>query len=217
MLFVRGEEMGNYRNKVLSLLIGFFLFFGFSEFGMAAAAKPIKLCYSTTGKGSGTVAFSTGTVKNKCATYAAGTSTTITLTANPNTGSSFGSWSGCTSPSSNVCTVTLTATTAVKVTFDKNPKLTVVSDTTKGTVSSSSLSCLAAKTCTQSFASGTVIDLSAVAKDTYSFTGWTGGCVSKESTCSIILTKDVKLTAGFSTPKATGKTIGTQVGVSPAN
>ena len=74
MLFVRGEEMGNYRNKVLCLLIGFFLFFGFSEFGMAAAAKPIKLCYSTTGKGSGTVAFSAGTVKNKCATYASVTS-----------------------------------------------------------------------------------------------------------------------------------------------
>jgi uncharacterized repeat protein (TIGR02543 family) len=200
------------------LLIGFFLFFGFSEFGMAAAAaaKPIKLCYSTSGIGAGSVTFSpTGTpitTNNKCANYLKNDS--VILTASGGTNSSFASWSGCTPSKLTPCTVKLTANKTVKATYTPYPKLTIVSDNIKGTISSSSFTC-SAYPCTKQFAPQTVIGLSALANDGYSFSGWTGACVTKASTCSITFTKAVKLTASFSKPKATGKEIGSQMSVSP--
>ena len=44
--------------------------------------------------------------------------TTVTLTATPNSGSTFGSWSGCDSTSGNACTVTMNADRTVTVTFN---------------------------------------------------------------------------------------------------
>ena len=44
--------------------------------------------------------------------------TTVTLTATPNSGSTFGSWSACDSTSGNACTVTMNADRTVTVTFN---------------------------------------------------------------------------------------------------
>lgn len=60
--------MKNYRTKILYLLIGFFLFFGFSEFGMAAAAvAKLKLTVvSTSNKGTVTDSSSSINCGTKC-------------------------------------------------------------------------------------------------------------------------------------------------------
>jgi hypothetical protein len=73
------------------------------------------------GNGSGTVSGSPGSLS--CASPAPCvflvSSTTETLTASPISTSSFGSWTGCdTPPSTNPCTVTMTANRTVTVTFN---------------------------------------------------------------------------------------------------
>src|SRR5437867_11842902 len=77
------------------------------------------LTVNRAGTGSGTVTSSDGLIScpSSCtATY--DSSTSVTLTASPATGSAFGSWSGCTTVSGATCTVTMTAAKSVTATFN---------------------------------------------------------------------------------------------------
>jgi hypothetical protein len=80
----------------------------------------ITLAVDFAGTGSGTVTSSPpglGCAMTCSATFASGT--TITLTATPNSGSSFGSWVGCDTVAGQSCIVNdLTSDRAVTVTFD---------------------------------------------------------------------------------------------------
>ena len=74
------------------------------------------LTYKTSGTGTGTIALnpagtSCGTA---CAAYTSGTM--VTLTATASSGSTFTSWTGCTS-TTNICTVTMTQALTVTATF----------------------------------------------------------------------------------------------------
>jgi hypothetical protein len=69
-----------------------------------------------------------------------------------------------------------------------------------GTVSSSPQGLNCASTngpCSQSFASGTSVTLTATPVGTSVFGGWTGGCVGSTSTCTIVLQSDTAVTATF--------------------
>lgn len=71
------------------------------------------------GAGSGTVVSSPAGID--CTSACSGiftTGDTVTLTASPNTGSTFGSWSGCTPTNNPVCTVTVNNSLTVSVTFN---------------------------------------------------------------------------------------------------
>jgi hypothetical protein len=71
------------------------------------------------GTGTGTVSSSPGGLG--CATSCSGTfplNTTVTLTATPTNGSTFGSWAGCDSALGTNCTILLTANRSVAVVFN---------------------------------------------------------------------------------------------------
>ena len=79
-------------------------------------AAPPNYTLSVSKSGSGTVSGSGINCGTTCsASYTSGTS--VTLTAAPATGYTFGSWSGCTTVSGTSCTVSMTAAKSVSATF----------------------------------------------------------------------------------------------------
>src|SRR5437867_6636502 len=84
-----------------------------------STVQPFALTVNQAGTGSGTVTSSDGLIScpsTWTATYVS--STSVTLTVSPATGSAFGSWSGCTTVSGATCTVTMTAAKSVTATFN---------------------------------------------------------------------------------------------------
>jgi hypothetical protein len=82
------------------------------------------LTVGLTGNGTGTVTSSPGGIN--CPTGACGAQfnvgDTIVLTATPNAGSAFGTWTGCGSTNGNTCSVLIaTGSTPVSVSFDLTP------------------------------------------------------------------------------------------------
>lgn len=86
--------------------------------GFGGGTSPI-LTVAFLGVGSGTVTSSPSGINCTSACSGSFTSgTAVTLTATPNTGSTFGSWSGCDTVTGQVCTVTLNNSLTVTVTFN---------------------------------------------------------------------------------------------------
>jgi hypothetical protein len=127
--------------------------------------------------------------------------TEVTLTATPATGSLFTGWSGdCTGTGS--CVVTMDTAKSITATFDVQLfTLTVTnSGTGTGLVTSSpaGLDCSSAL-CTTSFPYGTAITLTATPDSGSLFAGFSGGCASITTTCTVTLLQDTSLTADFNT------------------
>ncbi len=93
-----------------------------AAFNLTVTVNPT-LTITTSGTGSGTVSSSpTGTsCGSGCLSFAAGT--TVTLTATPNTSSTFAGWSGACSGTGS-CTVTMNSSQAVTATFDPTVDIT---------------------------------------------------------------------------------------------
>ena len=170
----------------------------------ASTSSPVQLTVQNAGTGAGTVTSSPSGVNcgQTCsASFASGTS--VTLTATPSSGSTFGGWSGaCTG--TGACAVTLTANTSVTATFNTATpppvQLTVQSSGTgKGTVTSNPSGINCGATCSASFASGASVTLTATPNTGSTFTGWSGACTGT-GTCSLTLTADTSVTATFNTP-----------------
>lgn len=128
-----------------------------------------------------------------------GSGTTVTLTAAAGTGYVFSSWSGCSTSSGDVCTVTLTAATTVTATFvaaSSSAVLTIAkAGTGIGTVSSSPAGISCGATCSATVSAGTV--LTAVADGASTFTGWSGGGCSGTGSCIVTLNGATTVTATF--------------------
>jgi Divergent InlB B-repeat domain/Peptidase_C39 like family len=92
-----------------------------------APSQTFNLSVSRTGAGSGTVSADSGQItwagNSGTASYSNGTS--VTLTATPDSGSTFSSWSGCDSTSGNTCTVSMTTAKSVTVMFSTAQTLLV--------------------------------------------------------------------------------------------
>jgi Hypothetical glycosyl hydrolase family 15/Divergent InlB B-repeat domain len=135
-------------------------------------------------------------------TFASGTS--VTLTAAPAAGNAFSGWSGACSGSATTCTVTMNAPT-LKVGATFAP--VVVYDTLQvalsgsGSVSSTpaGINCSASggTGCSQSFANGTVVQLTAAPASGYSFSGWSGACSGTATTCSVAMSAAENVGAAF--------------------
>jgi len=146
--------------------------------------------------GSGTVTSSPAGINcagaNGCSqTFANGTR--VTLTAAPVAGYSFSGWTGVCSASATTCTVTMNAST-VKAGATFAP--VVAYDTLQvalsgtGSVSStpSGISCTGGSTgCSQTFASGTIVTLSAAPGAGFTFSGWSGPCSGTATTCTVAM------------------------------
>ena len=170
------------------------------------------LTVTETGTGSGTVTSNPSGIScpSTCsANYASGT--VVTLTETPASGSTFAGWSGaCTG--TGTCTVTMNAAENVTAMFNTtaSPTLTIVlNGTGTGSVtftSSSTYTCsdttgVVTGTCSASFASGTVVNVSEVPGTGSTFGGWSGGgCSGTGSTCNVTLTTNTTVTATFNKP-----------------
>ena len=170
------------------------------------------LSVSRQGTGSGTVTSNPAGINcgSTCsASYAAGTS--VTLNAQPASGSSFTGWSGaCTGTSS--CTVSMDSARSVTASFTTAATTRLVTLTKSGTgtgsVTSSPAGLSCGSTCSSasaSFASTSAITLTAQAASGSTFVGWSGACSGTSSSCTIAAgTSSANVTASFNTSTGGG-------------
>lgn len=153
---------------------------------------------------------------NKCyGVYSPGAS--VTLTAKPNSGSAFAGWTGACVGNSLTCTVVMNAESAVTANFTTlaaggggagggaagatSYKLSVGRSNT-GTVTGTpagidrALDC--GSTCSASFASGTIVTLTATPPAGKLFLNWSGACTGTAPTCSMSMVQDTSVQANFS-------------------
>jgi hypothetical protein len=190
------------------------------------AAKTVTASFATvtytltvtgSGTGQGTVTgnginctISAGSTSGTCSsTYSAGTSVSLTATA---TGSStFTGWGGACA-GSGTCSVTMNGNNSVSATFTAqatNYSLSVSGGGTgQGTVTGSGINCTisggsVSGTCSQSYASGTSVSLTATPTGSSTFGGWGGACAGSGG-CSVTMTANRSVSASFTAPAQAG-------------
>jgi endoglucanase len=171
--------------------------------GVGGTSTSYALSVAKSGSGSGTVSSSPSGVNcgSTCnATFASGTS--VTLTASPASGSTFGGWSGSCSGTATSCTVSMSAARSVTAAFNSsttNYTLSVTkSGSGSGTVTSNTGGINCGGTCSASIASGTSVTLTASAASGSAFAGWGGAC-SGTGTCTVAMSQARSVTAAFNT------------------
>ena len=149
--------------------------------------------------GSGTITGTPGNITcGASCSYSLTTGQTVTLTATPNTGYYFDSWSGACS-GSETCSLNMTAAQSVTANFVAIPSGYSALSVTKsglGSINSvpSGISC--SGTCTSPFPSGSTVTLTAAPVTGYYFSGWGGACTGSGS-CALVLTSNQSVTATF--------------------
>jgi hypothetical protein len=173
-------------------------------------ATPKKnLTVNKTGTGTGSVSSSpSGIDCGATCTAPFDQASAVTLTAHPDTGSTFGGWSGGGCSGTGTCRVTLNADTTVTATFTLSTTVQhtlTVSKTGTGTgsVSSSPAGIDCGATCSAMFDEGTLVTLTAHPATGSTFGGWSGGGCTGTGTCKVTLNADTTVTATF-TSTATG-------------
>src|ERR1022692_4660806 len=174
---------------------------------ITTGAPTYTLTVSDSGSGLGMVTSSDGKINcgaTCSANYSAGA--TVTLTAAPNSGSTFDGWSGggCTG-TATTCTVTIVSAATVTANFITTgaPTYTLtVSDSGSGLggVISSDGKINCGATCSASYSSGTQVTLTAAPNSGSTFDGWSGGgCTGTSTSCTVTMSADVTATATFNT------------------
>ncbi|MCE9576500.1 MAG: choice-of-anchor D domain-containing protein [Deltaproteobacteria bacterium] len=155
------------------------------------------LTVSKPGSGTGTVTgpgIACGTDCTEATTYGA----SITLAAAAAPDSTFTGWSGaCTG--TGTCTITMDQTQTAIATFDRlTPELAVaLAGSGAGTVASSPAGIDCGTHCTQSFAFGTSVMLTASATNGSTFAGWSGACTGTSASCTVLIDRARAVTATF--------------------
>ena len=160
------------------------------------------LTVAKTGAGAGTISstpagISCGATCSALFDY----NTTVTLTAAPTATSTFTGWAGaCTG--TGPCTVTMTAAASVTANFALNTYLLTVArnGTSTGGVSSNpaGIDCGPGTDCTETYAGGTVVTLTATPDLGAVFGGWSGGgCTGTVPTCNTTVSAATTVTATF--------------------
>ena len=164
------------------------------------ALQSVTLTVSETGAGSGTVTSAPAGINcGATCSWSYSSGSALTLTAAPATGSIFTGWSGGGCSGTGACVVTLTGATTVTAAFALQPVSLTVSKTGagSGTVTSAPAGINCGATCSWSYTSGTALTLTAVPATGSSFTGWSGGGCSGTGACTVTLTAEASVTAGF--------------------
>lgn len=156
---------------------------------------------SKTGTGSGTVTSSpAGIICGADCTEVYNFGTAVTLTAAAAPGSTFTGWSGaCTGTAP--CTVSVNAAVTVTATFTLQQFTMTLAKagTGTGTVTSTPAGINCGADCTESYAFGTVVTLTAAPTGGSTFVGWSGGGCTGTGTCMVTMTSATTVTAMFST------------------
>jgi len=172
----------------------------FNRFITGTAPTSFALAVTKSGTGTGTVTSSPPGIS--CGTTCSANfdnATVVSLTATPDSGSTFAGWSGsCTG--TGACSVTMDAAKSVSANFSTNAgpfALTVSkSGTGTGTVASTPSGISCGTTCSASFASGTVVSLAATPDSGSTFAGWGGAC-SGTGACSVTMNSAQSVSATF--------------------
>jgi hypothetical protein len=172
----------------------------YSNEACGTVATDLAITVSVGGTGQGTVGSSPGGIScgADCGeTYPSGT--VVTLSAAPATGSMFQGWSGgC--AGADPCTVTGNATVTVGATFAAAPPSSYALSVTEagpGKVTSSPAGINCGTDCSETFASGTAVTLTATPAKGARFVGWSGAC-SGTGACSVVLSAPASAWATFS-------------------
>ena len=126
--------------------------------------------------------------------------TAVTLSATPDANSDFAGWSGEGCTGTGTCIVTLNKARSVTATFTLKPAKTldVTTDGTgTGSVTSSPAGIDCGSTCTNDFAFGTLVTLTATPDVSANFAGWTGAGCAGTGTCVVTMDAARSVTATF--------------------
>jgi hypothetical protein len=152
------------------------------------------------GPGSGTV--SSGPAGIGCGedcseVYANGTP--VTLTATPETGSVFSGWSGGGCSGTGSCTVTMDQNRTIIANFglDVHTLQIELSGSGNGTVSSERAGISCGADCSEVYANGTPVTLTATPETGSVFSGWSGGGCSGREPCTVQMDQDRLVQAIF--------------------
>ncbi len=134
----------------------------------------------------------------------------VNVTATANAGYTFSGWGGaCTG--TGTCSVTMDAAKSVVANFTLNNYALTVTNAGGGTVTSVPAGISCGSDCTESYAHGTAVVLTAAPATGYSFTGWSGGvCSGSATTCSVTMDAAKSVVATF-----TINSYNLTIGVSP--
>ena len=117
--------------------------------------------------------------------------TTVTLSAAPASGQTFLGWSGACSGTTLTCAIDVSTTENVSASFAPVIQTDSLQVTVGGAGSVTSnpagINCTGAGTCSQSYASGTTVTLSALPASGNAFVGWTGACSGTGTSCTVVL------------------------------
>lgn len=129
--------------------------------------------------------------------YAQGAQVTLTASADP--GSTFTGWQGACSGAGAVCTIFLSATTNVTAVFTLNQYQVTAAKAGNGLGQLSSLPAGIAcgSDCTEFYAYGTLVTISANADSSSTFAGWIGACSDNQPACTITVDAAKSVTAIF--------------------
>jgi uncharacterized repeat protein (TIGR02543 family) len=166
---------------------------------------PFTLTVTKAGTGTGTVKSTDRTINcgSDCSeTYPAGTQ--VTLQARVATGSTFTGWSGACTGTATSCTVIMSQAVAVTATFTQGGGsghlLTVTRQGTgQGSVRSTPAGIKCGADCTETYAPGTVVTLTAQVRPGSQFGGWSGACTGSNPTCQVTMNAPKTVTATFNT------------------
>lgn len=135
--------------------------------------------------------------------------TTVTLSASPAAGYTFGGWSGACS-GTGICIVTMNAAVGVNATFNAVPEslsVSVSGGTGSGTVISSPAGISCPGVCGTSFSHGTNVFLTASPSSGFGFSGWSGACSGNSTTCSLTMNAAKSVTATFAPLQTLGVSV----------
>lgn len=168
----------------------------------ATFVKPL-FSLSVTRTGNGTVAGQpVGIYCGAACTADFESGTQVTLSPVPDPGFIFLGWTGACSGPSPTCSISVDGNKSVHATFGSGPSNLQVakqlSGGAEGTVTSSPAGINCESDCSQGYANGTNVTLTAVPNSRSIFTGWSGGgCGGNAFTCTVILNADTAVTTGF--------------------
>ena len=164
------------------------------------------LTLTKSGTGSGTVtSFPSGINCGSTCSYQFASGTNVTLTATPDSSSSFGGWSGDVIDSSSITIVVMDSNKSVTATFSSLYTLTVTkSGSGTGTVISSPTGISCGATCSYQFASGTDVTLTATPDSSSSFDGWSGDVVDTNTATTVTMNSNKSVTAMFNIDTSVG-------------
>ena len=115
--------------------------------------------------------------------------TAVTLTATPLSGWRFGGWSGACTNATGDCLVTMDRAQTVAALFTEIPRhsLNVASDAARGRITSMPMGIDCGTDCSETYAEGASVQLTAAANGGFRFAGWSGACTGLEQPCRVVM------------------------------